>query len=208
MSMYPSVGAALINAFNASLFDSYKAAGWQVLASALGDKWPELEPIKKDFICYDKDRLRRVDWATQAGMTAGLLRETLKPAHYHVLKMRYTHDGDDIEAGDHSITLKLTSNTRSALIEGWPLVSRALIEGGCVRRTTAKNPVRYQYLALRAIRPDLVIKAFKATGTERQNTVNKHQSEIKKGVLALADAALNAARIELEQAGLIVGDYS
>ena len=202
MSMYPSTGAALINAFNASLFDSYQTAGWQALASALADKWPELEPVKQDFICYDKDRLRRVDWATQAGMTAGLLRESLSPAHYHVLKMRYTHDGDDIEAGNHSKTLKLTSNTRSALIEGWPAVRRALLETGFIRKKVVEDAARFQYMALRAIRPDIAKTAYQARGSEQQATVNKHQYEVKKACRSLIDAAHDAAELELESAKL------
>ncbi|WP_211828686.1 hypothetical protein [Kistimonas asteriae] len=200
MSMYPTTGAALINAFNASLFDSCKSAGWQALASALADKWPELEAVAPNAVHYDQDRLCRVDWATQAGMTAGLLRVKLKPAHYHVLKMRYTHDGENIDTGNDTLRLAMTDNTRTALIEGWLDVRRALVESGAIRKTVVNNAVRFQYLTLRALRPELVKSAYQASGSEQQATVNKHQCEVKKAVRALLDAAHEAAELELKSA--------
>ncbi|WP_153301591.1 hypothetical protein [Endozoicomonas arenosclerae] len=203
MSMYPSVGGALINAFNPSLFDSYKSAGWQKLASALADKYPELEVPAAEHPNFDKDRLSRVDWATQAGMTAGLLRSKLKPADYHLLKMRYTHDGNQVVAGNVVLKLKLTDNTRSALVEGWPVVRQELIRQKLVRASVLNNENRLQYMALKALRPDLAEKALQAQGDEKQATVNNQQLEVKKALNELLQSAWRKAEYLLHESNLI-----
>lgn len=207
MSMYPSVGGALINAFNPSLFDSYKSAGWQKLASALADKYPELDTSVPTNKSFEEDRLNRTDWATQAGMTAGLLRQHLKPADYHLLKMRYTHDGKDIETGNDALLLKMTDNLQLALVEGWPVLRHELIRQRMIRASVLKNEVRLQYMALRALRPDVVEKAFRAEGSERQATVNLQQYEVKKSVKNIVEQSLVNAEKVLEDSGLITMCY-
>ncbi|MCW7556504.1 hypothetical protein NX722_28480 [Endozoicomonas gorgoniicola] len=203
MSMYPSVGGALINAFNPGLFDSYKSAGWQRLASALADKYPELDLPVSEVPSFDNDRLRRVDWATQAGMTAGVLRHQLRHVDYHLLKMRYTHDGNQIVTGNHRLMLSMTDNLRAALVEGWPVLRHELIRQRMIRASVLNNETRLQYMALRALRPDVVEKVFQAQGSEQQATVNNQQLEVKKAVVELITRAMIRAESVLESNELV-----
>ncbi|MTI13801.1 hypothetical protein [Sansalvadorimonas verongulae] len=207
MSMYPSVGGALINAFNASLFDSYKSAGWQIMAAKLSDKWPELDLPTPEEPCFDKGRLSRVDWATQAGMAAGLLREQLSPESYALLKMRYTHDGEEVVAGNHRLWLVMTDNIQQALVDGWPCVNQALTRQGVIRKSVLRNSKRFQYMALRAIRPDIVKEPFMAADDEKQATINSQQYEVKKAVNALIKQATDQAFDVLQNAGLVSLDH-
>ena len=205
MSMYPTVGGALINAFNPSLFDSYKSAGWQKLASALADKWPELDIPSPEHPNFDKDRLQRVDWATQAGMTTGILRNKLAPADFHILRMRYTHDGRDVIVGNCYLQLDMTDNMRQALVEGWSAVRRSLAGQGKVRQSlfSNRNQNKLQYMVLRALRPDVVEKAFEAKGEEAGKTIRNQQAEVKKAVNQFFELAKMQAEIILEEASLL-----
>ena len=203
MSMYPSVGGALINAFNPSLFDSCKSAGWQKLASALADQYPELDIPAPDRRNFDADKLSRMDWATQAGMTAGILRNHLKPTDFHILRMRYTHDGNRVIAGNCELRLDMSDNARQALIEGWFVVRQELIRQGGIRKSVLENEVRLEYLVLRALRPDVVDRPFQAQGAELQATVNKQQYEVKKACMELFKQASDKAEKVLEEAGLL-----
>ncbi|AMO55645.1 hypothetical protein GZ77_09060 [Endozoicomonas montiporae] len=206
MSMYPSTGGALINAFNPTLFDSYKSAGWQLLASKLSDKYPELDiPVQLD-PNFDKDRLTRVDWATQAGMTAGLLRHQLDPVSYQLLRVRYTHDGNPIKTGNYRLRLAMTDNLRDALQEGWPVIRKGLIDQGLVRGSVLANEKRLQYMALRALRPDIVLQPFQASDDENQRTIDHQQWEVRKAVRQLIDLATKRAEFVLALADLVNHD--
>ena len=206
MSMYPSTGGALINAFNPSLFDSYKSAGWQRLASKLSDKYPELEVPVVEVFNFDNDRLRRVDWATQAGMTAGLLRHQLDPVYYHLLRVRYTHDGNPVKTGNYRLRLVMTDNLRSALLEGWPVLREGLIDQGKIRGSVLANEKRLQYMALRALRPDVVLQPFQASDDENQRTIDRQQYEVRKALKELVTAAISRAEHVLAVADLIHDD--
>ncbi|MBO9484348.1 hypothetical protein [Salinisphaera sp. G21_0] len=203
MSMYPHTGAALINAFNYSLFDTYKSACWQRLASELCDKYPELDrPIPEDRN-FDRSRLTRSDWATQAGMVSGLLRNRLSNLEYHLLRIRYTFDGEMLsQKPGISVRLKMTDNLRSALVEGWPEIHGALRIHPETPRTLAERTVKLEYLGLRALRPDVIKDTFKASGEEAQKTITNQQYKVKRSINQMVQAAYNNAQIVLESEGL------
>ena len=206
MSMYPSTGGALINAFNPTLFDSYKSAGWQRLASKLSDKYPEMDVPVSDTPSFDNDRLRRVDWATQAGMTAGLLRHQLDPVYYHLLRVRYTHDGNPVKTGNYRLRLVMTDNLRSALLESWPVIRKGLVDQGKIRGSVLANEKRLQYMALRALRPDVVLQPFQASDDEKQKSIDHQQWEVRKAIKELVRVATSRAEHVLTVADLINDD--
>lgn len=200
MSMYPNTGAALINAFNSSLFDSYKSTGWQRLASELCDKYPELDKPMPDNRNFDRSRMTRNDWAAQAGMVSGLLRRTLAPVEYHLLRIRYTFDGEMISQRPGAyVRLKMTDNLQSALVEGWPEVRSKLIQDRKVRNSVLRNQNRLQYMCLRALRPDVMERALQAEGREQQATVNRQQCEVRGVVNGLIRQAYNRCEALLEE---------
>ena len=199
MSMYLHAGAALINAFNASLFDSYKSAGWQRLASALCDKYPELDKSMPEDRNFDRSRLTRSDWATQAGMVSDLLRNRLNHLEFCLLRIRYTFDGELLQQKQGiRVQLKLTDNLRSALVDGWPEIHQALRAHKETPRTVADNSVRLEYLGLRAMCPDVFKCTFRASGEESQKTITNHQYKIRKAVNQLVQVAYDRAQVALE----------
>ena len=201
MGIYRNTGAALMNAFNASLFDSYKSSGWQDMASELCDKYPELGFAAFSNVDADTDGMTRYDWVAQAGMVAGLLREHLSQEDFHLLRARYTHDGNIIDSAMPG--MRITDNLQAALLEGWPYIRSMLLQSGEIRQTVCSNPLRLQYYALRAIRPDVIGDAVQAEGSEKQATVNRQQYEVRKVVNQQLKLALKSAGAGLESAGMV-----
>lgn len=189
--MYPNTGAALINAFNTTLFESYKSSGWQRLASELGDKYPELDQAAFTDHTIDINAMTKSDWAAQAGMVCGLIRDELSTLNFYLMKIRYTFDGEILEQQECSIKLNITDHLWTAINEGWPLILKELISNNDVPKTdrTKENRTRLEYLALRALRPDVFKTTYRASGVEIQRTVDNHQSIVKKAVNKLIRTA-------------------
>lgn len=205
MSMYPSATSALINAFNTTLFDSYKASGWQRLASDHCDKYKELDSPTARHRNFDSANLNRQDWATQAGMVSGLLRGSLSTIEYSLLKCRYTFDGEMLnQQSSISVRIEMTDNLRNALIEYWPVIQEELRRHPEIPHTVSceSSTAKLQYLGLRALRPDVVKTAFRATGSEAQRTIDNHQCKVKRAVNEIVQDAYNKAECVLEWEGL------
>ena len=201
MSLYSSTGAALVNAFNPTLFDSYKSAGWQAVAGKMCGKYPEFEMPVRSEPNFDPHRLTRMDWATQAGMVSGMLRRQLSALDFALLRIRYSFDGVALTQQSMSIQLHLTDSLRNALIDGWEPIACALYQHNGIPLTLKKSgcETRLTYLALRAIRPDVVTDTLKSLGTERQQTVNNLQCTVRRVINELCAEAYKRADVLLDE---------
>ncbi len=80
--LYPSAGAALLFAFNDSLFSGHQPPGWVLRA----------EQAFPSAVSSLTDTMTRSDWLAQSGMVRGYLRRNMRPADYAWLRITHTYD--------------------------------------------------------------------------------------------------------------------
>lgn len=172
MTMYASSWAALVAAFNTSVFSELKGPKWgQFIRDGWGSDHVDIRQLLGE--------MNQKDWIAQAGNVQNLLRRELPFIQFAWLQATHIFDLDELATHLANPYNGLKTTLVPSLLMDDRISSKSRLKTATMNLGGIRAPV-ISPLLIRAIRVELYPNLPTLDGVAKQNTINNWQTQVRK----------------------------